>query len=578
VGEALEAIYRESPEEAYGLLARHFAEADEAERAADYLLKAGDAARALYADEEALEHYRRARNFLVRLDDEARARDTLFKMALAHHLAFHFEQAEEAYDEAFCCRVTPAPRPARTERLETAMEHRSGELAPGSVYTTEGAALLEHLFRGLLHVDQELNVVPAMADNFRVSSDGVTYLFRIREGMRWSDGVPVTAEDFAFGWERMREVAFTSFLLEDVESARVLDARTLEVMLTEPRSYFPYVLASAYTGPWPKHKVDELGDDWRLPENLVGNGPFVLGDYSDDNAVLVANPSWEGTHGNVREVRVSLGLSNEELLEGWRAGRFDVLQAFSTGFAPDTIAEVSPTFGTHYVGYRATTAPFSNELVRRAFSHALDRSALLPPSVLARPTGRGGMLPPAMPGHGQRVAPEPDLELARRLLAEAGYPDGKGLPELTFYVPLWLTYVEPFVEQWSRLGARIRVVHERMHALQRTPDDAHLWVSGWTADYPDPDGFFRGFLQNPFEFHCDDEIEELVAKARSLRDPGERMRLYHEIDHLFVGHRAAVLPIMYGRAMLVRRPWVDNLWANPMAGAHLDQVVVNGRR
>ena len=119
VGEALEEIYSESPEEAYGLLARHFSEADEPEKAVDYLLKAGDAARAVYADREALEHYREARAFLARLGDERRARDTLFKMALAYHLAFDFEKAEEMYDEAFSCRVGEDPRLPTTERLET---------------------------------------------------------------------------------------------------------------------------------------------------------------------------------------------------------------------------------------------------------------------------------------------------------------------------------------------------------------------------------------------------------------------------------------------------------------------------
>src|SRR5207248_21885 len=159
VGEALEEIYRESPEEVYGLLARHFTEADEPEKAVDYLLKAGDAARAVYADQEALEHYRRAREFLARLGDERRARDTLFKMALAQHLAFRFAEAEELYDEAFCCRVEEPTPVEPTERLEI-LAPRPEDVAPSDVYTTESVQFTEQLFRGLLSVDRELNVVP----------------------------------------------------------------------------------------------------------------------------------------------------------------------------------------------------------------------------------------------------------------------------------------------------------------------------------------------------------------------------------------------------------------------------------
>ncbi len=579
VGEALEAIYRESPEDAYGLLARHFTEADEPEKAVEYLLKAGDRARAIYADQEALEHYSNARDFLVRTGDERRARDTLFKMALTHHVAFDFERAEELYDEAFCCRVPQSARLERTERLTTGMATRGDELLPGASYTTETAALLEHLFRGLLTVDRELNVLPAMADNFRVSSDGVTYLFRLRDDTRWSDGEPVTAEDFVFAVEQIRkDGALTAVLLEDVETIRALDDLTLELTLEEPRSFFPYVLASAWLHPLPRHKVEELGDDWRRPENLVGNGPFCLAESSSEHAVLVANPHWRGPHGNVGEVHLDLGLSSEALLEGWRDGRFDVVQAFQREFADadDTLIETVPEFATRYVGYRASTAPFSSELVRKAFSHALDRSTVLPPWTLVRPAGRGGAIPPAMPGHSSRVAPEYNPGLARELLAQAGYPDGKGLPELELWVPCWLTDADALIESWGALGARIRVARAPVGAVHKAPSTAQMWIAGWTVDYPDPDGFFRGFLRQHLDLHRDEEIEELLAEASSARDQGERMRLYHEIDRLFVAERAAILPLSYGRSMLVRRPWVENLWANPMSGVQLDQVIKRG--
>jgi ABC-type transport system substrate-binding protein/class 3 adenylate cyclase len=579
VGEALEQLSPDSREE-YGLLARHFAEADVPEKAAEYLLRAGDAARALYADQEALAHYARARDFLGQLGDERRARDTLFKMALAHHLAFDFEKAEETYDEAFCCRVPPSERLERTERIETAMEDRLHRLFPGDAYTTEGATLLEHLFRGLLAVDPELNVLPAMADNFRVSADGLTYLFRLREEMRWSDGVPVTAEDFVLAWELLRDgTSHAAFLMDDVQVVKALDDRTIEVRLVEPRSYFPYILASAWAHPVPRHKYEELGADWRRPENLVCNGPFVLAEHAPDEALLVANPHWAGPHGNVREVHVTIGPSTDELLEAWRGGRFDVLQVFDTRFAecPDTNAEVVPGLGTHYIGFSAGKAPFSNELVRKAFGHALDRTRILGPTALNRPVVRGGATPPAMPGHSPRIALEYDPDLARRLLEEAGYPQGRGLGELVFFVPSWLEHPERLTEQWAEIGAQVVPRRASLEDICGRLPDADLWLNGWTVDFPDPDGFFRGFMRELGDFYRDDEIEELVVTARSIRDQDERMRLYHRLDRLLVAERAAILPVLYSRALLVRRPWVDAVWANPMSGAHLDAAVVGPR-
>jgi len=577
VGEALEEIYRESPEESFALLARHFTEADVPEKAVEYLLKAGDRARSIYADQEALDHYRKARAFLARTGDESRARDTLFKMALTYHLAFDFENAEELYDEAFCCRVDEAPQYEPTERLTTAVS-KPDAVVPGHVYSTEGLKITEQLFKGLLQIDGELNVLPSMADNLRVSSDGLNYLFRLREGVRWSDGHPLTADDFAFTWMRMRELETrTAFLMEDVETAEALDDRTLEITLREPRSFFPYVLASPWAFPWPRHRCEELGEDWHRPENLVSNGPFTLAEFDDDHALLVANPYWEGPHGNVREIEIPFIHSGGEMIERWKEGEFDVLSVWNLGIteASNTLFDFVPDLHTRYVGFCADKPPFSNQLVRKAFSHAVDRDSLLRPEDSERASTRGGAIPPAMPGHSHRVGPEFDLDLARSLLAEAGHPDGKSLPELSMLIPPWLEATASLlVEQVAEVGFRIKFHAAAGKFWSASLEHEHLWVAGFGADYPDPDGFFRGLFREPFPFYRDDEIEELIVEARSLGNQAERMRLYHEVDRLWVNEHAAILPIAYGRSVAAHRPWVQGFWANPLSKASLDRVVV----
>jgi ABC-type transport system substrate-binding protein/class 3 adenylate cyclase len=578
VGEALEEIYTESPEEAYALLARHFSEAEEPEKAVDYLLKAGDQARAFYADREALEHYRKARSFLALTGDEGRARDTLFKMALTYHLAFDFEHAEEMYDEAFCCRVDAPARHEPTERLETAV-YKPETVVPGHVYSAEGMKITEHLFRGLLMIDGELNVLPSLADNMRVSSDGLNYLFRLRQDARWSDGVPLTADDFAFTWMRMREQETpTAFLMEDVETAEALDEWTLEITLREPRSYFLYILASPWSYPWPRHKCEELGDDWQKPENLVSNGPFVLDEYNDEHAVLIANPQWTGPRGNVREIEYSFLETSEEMVRRWLGGDFDVLTFWNLRVmdSPDTVLEFTPDLHTRYLGFSADRAPFSNELVRKAFSHAIDREGLLRPEDSERAATRGGIIPPAMPGHSHRVGPDYDIELAKKLLADAGYPDGRGLPELKMLIPPWLVPAgEILKEQLAQVGAKVDVRAAKRKFWADALTDEHLWITGFGADYPDPDGFFRGLFREPFPFYRDEEIDELVVQARSMGNQPERMRLYHEVDRLWVAEHAAVLPLAYGRSVALHRPWVEGFWSNPLSKASLDQVVIN---
>jgi ABC-type transport system substrate-binding protein/class 3 adenylate cyclase len=582
VGDALEEIFKESPEQAYGLLARNFEVADVPEKAVEYLLKAGDAARAIYADQEALEYYRKAREFLARTGDERRARDTLFKMALTYHVAFDFENAEDLYDEAFCCRVEEDPRHEPTERVETA-EPRFGDLAPGDVYSLESLYFSEHLYRGLLMVDTDLNVVPAMADNMRVSSDGREYLFRLREDARWSDGEPLKADDFAFAWRSMaEEQTVTSFMLENIEEANALDDRTLEVRLREPRSYFPYLLSAAWSFPWPRHKCEELGEDWRKPENLVGNGPFVLAEHSDEHALMVANPYWGGPRGNVREIYVSFtreeGEQGEKAAQEWMEGRYDILQTSLAPPAesPNTVTQIVPELHTAYVGFRADRPPFSNKLVRKAFSHAVDREVLTRDSArLALAATKGGALPPAMPGHSHKVGPEFDVELARRLLADAGYPEGRGLPKLTLALaPRWATEGEMLASQWAALGAEVEI-RQVSKVVASNLTDEQLWISGWWADYPDPDGFFRGLLRVGWPFFQDEDIAELLDEGQSLRNQDERMRVYHEIDHLWVAEQAAILPLSYGRDLLLRRPWIEGVRANPLHRPHLDGIVVS---
>jgi ABC-type transport system substrate-binding protein/class 3 adenylate cyclase len=576
VGEALESLAAGSPEEVYPLLARHFAEADDAEKAADYLLRAGDAARAVYADQEALDHYRAARRFLARLGDSNRARETLFKIALAHHLAFDFEQAESAYDEAFCCAEAEPERADPTERVE-AVIGPPGNPAPGEIYTTEGGSVVEHLFCGLLHIDADLNVMPAAADNFRVSGDGLTYLFQLRDGLRWSDGHPVTAADFILAWQRHRTGgSHSSFLLADVDSAEALDDRTIEVRLHEPRSYFPYIMALPSAAPIPRHRVEELGDDWRLPENLVSNGPFVLSELGDDHAVLHANPHWNGARGNVRELVFHFRPSKPEVLEDWHAGRYDVIQVNELAdVAESELAEPLAGLTTAYLGFRGDRPPFSSLDVRRAFFHGVDTTALGEALGVKRVAETGGFIPPAIPGHSPRLHRGYDPELAAELLARAGYPGGRGMPELEMLLSGHVRDGgEALVEQFARLGVRVRAEPVVYEPGTWTSSTAELWVSGWTADYPDPDGMFRGLVQHGLTpLYCDEEIEALLERARSMLDQDERLRLYHEIDRVWVGERAAMLPLAYGRLVVIRRPWIEGVWGNPLTLAHFDRAM-----
>jgi ABC-type transport system substrate-binding protein/class 3 adenylate cyclase len=569
------------------LLARHFSAADDPARAAEYLIQAGDDARAIYANQEAIRHYRQAREFLARMGDDRRSRETLFKIALVHHLAFNFGEAERAYDEAFACKVVPLDQPEPTERIVTAVL-RPDSLAPGLEYVAETSALTAHLFRGLLVIDRDLNVMPSLAENFRVSGDGLTYLFQLRESACWSDGEPVTAHDFVYTWERARQRStVTAFLLQDVDQATALDDHTLEVVLREPRNYFPYILASTYAYPWPRHLCETQGDDWHRQQPLVSNGPFLLESIDDDSLRMVANPRWAGRRGNLREIEVDFRMHGraEAVNELWGSGRLDVL---STPFVPDHVddaddacTDLAPRLGTAIIGFRTDREVFADVRLRRAVAAALAPVALgfADVGLMGRAADGGGLLPPAMPGHDHHVSESVDLDAARALLAEAGHAGGAGLPRLQMLVSKGFEVLLGAIEAaLVEIGLEVEfMINPRGARTSDTPAD--LWLSAWLADYPDPDGFFRGLLADP----CDPvaepemtrELVDLIDRGRGSRNQDERLELYGRVDRLLVSEWVVLVPLAYLRTTVLRRPWVHGLWANALTPFRFDAVIVD---
>ncbi len=581
VGRALEELVGDEKSSAtLVLLARHFSAADDPEKAAEYLIRAGDDARSIYADQEAIRHYRQAREFLGRIGDDRRSRETLFKIALVHHLAFNFGEAERAYDEAFACKVQPFEQPEATERLVTA-QLRPSSLAPGLEYISETSALTAHLFRGLLVIDRDLNVMPSLAENFRVSADGLTYLFQLRESACWSDGVPVTAHDFVYTWERARQLStVTAFLLEDVERATALDDRTLEVVVREPRNYFPYILASTYAYPWPRHLCESQGDEWHTRRPLVSNGPFLLEQMDDDRLTMVANPRWSGLRGNLREIEVRFRFHGIKARGAWGSGEIDVL---ASPYAPeddDDCAEYAPGLGTTMLGFHLDRPPFDDVRMRRAVASVVAPvgQAYADLGLVGRAATGGGLLPPAMPGHDHHVGDFVDVEGARALLVDAGHPGGAGIPPLQMLIASGLEMLHDRIRAaLAEVGLEVEfAISPRGMRL----DDAasQMWLSSWLADYPDPDGFFRGLLTDPYDPITDPgrtaQVVDLLNRARGSQDQAERLALYGEVDRLLVAEWVVLVPVSYARSALLRKPWVHGLWANALTPFRFDGVMV----
>jgi oligopeptide transport system substrate-binding protein len=170
-----------------------------------------------------------------------------------------------------------------------------------------------------------------------------------------------------------------------------------------------------------------------------------------------------------------------------------------------------------------------------------------------------------MPAHSHNAGLRFDLDLARRLPADAGYPDGRGLPALGF-VTDFRTQAKNLAVQWGELGATVKVGSRRDLDDQNT----YMWLNVWGADYPDPDAF----LSSIGRLVPVGPDQQLLRQARSLPDRKARIRLYNEVERLWITEEAALLPLVYPRSTLFTRPWLEGVWANTVDFMRLEQAVV----
>ena len=577
-GVALEQLHGDTLEEVYEPLARHFSEAGDAGKAVAYLLAAGDAAWALYADQAALTHYERALGFMDH--DDAPARDLLCKVALARHVDFDFAGADDAWAAA-CVRPRSSTTPVLgNERLVTAAIPYGFSVVPGKTYDFIGWWFATDVFAGLLRLERGLNLVPDAAAELRVSGDGLRYTARLRSDAVWLDGERLTAHDFAYAWRKIRELRLpTAHLLADVAEATAVDDTTLEISLHGPRPYFPYLLAFPPLFPWPRHQCERVGEGWLEPPNLVSNGAFVLAECDADHALLLANERWNGPRGNLGEVRLRF-LPEQETNAAWDTGDLDLQIAPWTPLPENAIVERSPWLTTEYVAFIADAAPFGDVRVRRAFALALDRWRIVEDrDAGGEPATTGGFVPQAMPGHSHRIGLDHDPERARTLLAEAGFPDGRGLPEIRLAVPI-AAWAEQVATQWrEQLQAQVTIVRFPIDGDPRDVDPlATCWVHAWTGDFPDPAGFLVPALQSSTtmgaSLYRPQEVLELLARFMRSHSRDERLGLVEELEQTWLGRDVAMVPLSYARQTWLRRPWVEGFWTSPIVPGHMSDIVI----
>jgi oligopeptide transport system substrate-binding protein len=325
----------------------------------------------------------------------------------------------------------------------------------------------------------------------------------------------------------------------------------------------------------------------------VSNGPFLLeAQPSDELMVLVRYPAYHGrSTGNLQRAEVSLRLSREAspaLLEAYEAGDLDVYYSLALPYSDMSRARQrhpgefvsEPWLQTSYLAFNASRPPFDDRRVRQAFVLATDRETLASVALggFAFPA-TGGFVPPGMPGHTPGIALPYDPQRARELIAEAGYPGGRGFPPIVYLTQTAHGHRESseYLRQGWQNELDVEVREEVFESgkdvdrLERDPPD--LFALGWVADYPDPDNFLRVGLGMLGTWWRNPAYERLVETARRLTDQRQRIRQYTQADQILV-EEAAVLPLFYNRNTLLIKPWVRKFPMSARGGWFWKDVVL----
>lgn len=508
--------------------------------------------------------------------------------------------------------ASPAPAPAAAlPILRVSQRNEPGDLDPAKVTLPDEFGLLRALLEGLLRpgVDGG-DPRPGAAERFDVSADGLTYTFHLRADAQWSDGEPVTAVQFVDAYRRLltpataapkaavfypvrNARAFVEGKTTDFATVgfRAVGPRTLTIALEQPTPRFPHYVAS---GPWLPVRTDVVarhGRSWTQPAHFVGNGPFTLAEWRADQRLLMKkNPRWHGAAGvqlaELHFIRLDSADSEER---AYRAGQIDATMAVPTSkldvYARERPSELhrQPMFETRYLAFNCTRPALRDPRVRRALALAIDRTAIVAHVLRGGQPIAATLVPPALAGteNASRHAFGFDPTTARRLLAEAGFADGRGFPALE--VTAWSSSQVPVLEAiqagWEKelgLAVTLATREARVHLSALASGDYDI---GFVTSIPDVAdalqvlGDFVGGAPENYPQWRDAAFDTALAQAAALAEPAARASALRAAEDLLLA-ATPLAPVYFNAKIWLLSPHVrgweeDGLWGRCYDGIHL---------
>ena len=491
----------------------------------------------------------------------------------------------------------------------------------------DGANYILFAFDNLLKMDKDGKVVPGLAEKYEVSDDQLTWTFHLRDGLKWSDGSALTADDFVYSWQRLVDpnvaAPYAQTVLgmvegyddaigrPDADGNTTLDAdptklkveapdeKTLIVHMAKPTPYFDKLAAFVSLSPVKKDVVEANPDGWSIdPKTYISTGPFKLTGWEPGSYLMFEKNEnyWDADSIKLDGIKCLLMQDQNATFSAYESGDAlmikDVPTQEITTLKERTDFHIDPILGTYYLDLNTTLDEFKDPKVREALSLALDRKYISETITSGTYTPASGFVSEGVTDWNGSAWQDNitdksayiniddhagNLAKAKELLKEAGYENGVGLPEMVYSTndASYHKKIAEYLQQaWGELGLKVQVniVEWKSFTPQRRSGNYQIARDGWVMDYNDPSNILELALTgngNNNAKYSNPEFDALMSKAATEKDPQTRFGYLHQAED-FIMKDTAMVPLLYYNDFYLQSDKITGSWHSPDGFWHFE--------
>ena len=474
---------------------------------------------------------------------------------------------------------------------------------PALVTDTTSASIIVEIFSGLVTLNKNLEIVPDLAESWDVSEDGKVYTFNLRDGIKFSNGDSVTAQDFKWSIERaanpetgslnaevylgdivgVKEVIESGGAITDVIGVKDIDKKTLEITIDQPKTYFLAKLTYPTAFVLSKKYIEKNGESWI--DKPVGTGPFVLSEYQIGQTLKIKRNDlyWDEkakVDGIIMNLAggVSMAMYENDEIDITGVGLADLERVKNPNDPLNKdLVNVPPQFSISYIGFNVNMPPFDDENFRKALTYAVDKEIIADKIYSGLTEPAYTIIPPGFPGYSPTVTGlKHDPELAKEFLAKSKYSDPSTRPRIIITIPgtggspgLDTEVISDMWKETLGIEVEIQQVEWATYLQDMNRKRLQVWAgSGWQADYADPQDFIDVLFYSDSDVnhgnYSNSEVDKLILEARTDLDNNRRYILYNEAEQIII-NEAAIMPLWFDtEGFALVKPWVKGYQFTPI--------------